>query len=65
LQLHVGTKKNRKLVEGKVDLQLSNEARVAALDVGTSYALVVETNYFVLHNRLIVELYYCYFVLVF
>jgi hypothetical protein len=40
-----------------VDLQLSNEARVAALAVGTSY--------FVLSNELILELYNCYFVSIF
>jgi hypothetical protein len=50
-------KKSRRFVEGKVNLQLSNEVRVDALAVGTSY--------FVLPNRLILELYNCYFVPVF
>jgi hypothetical protein len=58
-------KKNRRLVEGKVNLQLSNEVRVVALAVKTSYALAVETSYFGLPNRLILELYNCYFVPVF
>jgi len=58
-------KKSTRLVEGKGDLQLSNEARVIVLVVGTSYALVVGLSYFVLRNRLILELYNCYFVLVF
>jgi hypothetical protein len=30
-------KKSKRLVEGKVNLQLRNEARVTALAVGTSY----------------------------
>jgi hypothetical protein len=30
-------KKSRRLVEGKVNLKLSNEAKVTALAVGTSY----------------------------
>jgi hypothetical protein len=50
-------KKSWRLVERKVDLQLSNEAIVVALVVGTSY--------FVLPNELILELYNFYFVLVF
>jgi len=58
-------KKNRRLVEGKVNLRLSNEVRVVALAVKTSYALAVETSYFGLPNRLILELYNCYFVPVF
>jgi hypothetical protein len=58
-------KKNRRLVEGKVNLRLSNEVRVVALAVKTSYALAVETSYFVLPNGLILELYNCYFVPVF
>jgi hypothetical protein len=36
-----------------VDLRLSNEARVVALVVGTSY--------FILPNGLVLELYNCYF----
>jgi len=58
-------KKSRRLVEGKVNLRLSNEVRVVALAVKTSYALTVETSYFVLPNGLILELYNCYFVPVF
>jgi hypothetical protein len=58
-------KKSTRLVEGKGDLRLSNETRVIVLVVGTSYALVVGLSYFVLPNRLILELYNCYFVLVF
>jgi hypothetical protein len=50
-------RKSRRLVEGKVNLRLSNEARVVALVVGT--------NYFVLLNRLILELYDCYLIPVF
>jgi len=50
-------KKSRRLVEDKVDLRFSNEAMVAALVVGTSY--------FVLLKQMILELYNCYFVLVF
>jgi hypothetical protein len=58
-------KKSTRLVEGKGDLRLNNEARVIVLVVGTSYALVVGLSYFVLPNMLILELYNCYFVLVF
>jgi len=43
-------KKSRRLVEDKMDSRLSNEERVAPLAVGTSYALVVGTSYFVLPN---------------
>jgi hypothetical protein len=50
-------RKSRRLVEGKVNLRLSNEARVVALAVGT--------NYFVLLSRLILELYDCYLIPVF
>jgi hypothetical protein len=50
-------RKSRRLVEGKVNLRLSNEARVVALVVGT--------NYFVLLSRLILELYDCYLIPVF
>jgi hypothetical protein len=53
-------RKNKRLVEGKVNLRLTSEARVVVLVVGTSYALVVETSYFVLPNELILELYNCY-----
>jgi hypothetical protein len=36
-----------------MDLQLSNEAGVTALAIGTTYALVVGVSYFVLLNELI------------
>jgi hypothetical protein len=58
-------KKKKRLVEDKMDSRLSNEERVAALAVGTSYALVVGTSYFVLPNSLILEFYNYYLVLVF
>jgi len=66
-------KKIRRLVEGRVDLWLSNEVKVVALAlgtsyvlvVGTSYVLVVGTSYFVLLNGLILELYNFYFVPIF
>ena len=47
-------KKSGKLVEDKMDLQLSNEVGVTALAIGTTYALVVGVSYFVLPNGLIV-----------
>jgi hypothetical protein len=50
-------KKSKRLVEKKMDIRLSNEARVVAL--------VVRTSYFVLPNRLILELYNCHFLPVF
>ena len=40
-----------------MDLQLSNEARVAALAIGTSY--------FVFSKGLILKLYKCYFIPIF
>ena len=40
-----------------MDLRLGNEAMVVAL--------VVRTSYFILSNRLILELYNCYFISVF
>ena len=48
-----------------MDLQLSNEVKVVALAIRTSYALIVGTSYLVLRNELILELYNCYFVPVF
>ena len=58
-------KKIKRLVEGRVDLWLSNEVKVVALALGTSYVLVVGTSYFVLLNGLILELYNFYFVPIF
>jgi hypothetical protein len=50
-------KKSKRLVESKMNLQLSNEAKVVAL--------AVETSCFVFSNGLILKLYNCYFVPVF
>jgi hypothetical protein len=50
-------KESRRLVKSKMDLRLGNKARVAVL--------VVKTIYFILSDRLILELYNCYFILVF